>query len=337
MPGYNSNNNRSYRRSSPNLSRFQRDSDERKMRGLSSLDMFNQVSTKSGFLGLGSFGVQGQEAGYGGTLDEATTERKKYKKDTAEYNKINEPIQKAIGSGNNWKEQSVAFLEQNKFIKGEAGKGLMGMIGKTGLGKKAKAFGSKIATSALGTKAAALYAGAAPFVAPIMAGKAIYDFAGQQVDRYEGLEAGIKTGETALKDITSERNEAKSAMLGRDKELATLVEEKKGLLTQQLGSRAEQVLSGAERNTRKTGLETSDSSTRIENLNKQGIKTSYFNSSDALRRAKKSGNLNNANTYADVNQGLMGRAQGLQSDIDSMDQDRKDMKGMYQFSKMIRG
>ena len=334
MPGYNSNNNRRYR-SGMNLDRFQSDSDERKSRGQSSLGAFNQIVQANDGL-LGEWGKE--EQGFQGTIDDASAARDKLDKGTAGYNKVNDLIQNAMkGAGDDWAKSKANFLKQNKYMTGKAGKGLLGMFGKTGAGQAVKAWGTKMAGSALGQKAVALSAGIGAVAAPLMAAKQVWDFAGQQVDRYEGIEEGIATGNVGQKDIKSERREAKSTMLGKNQELATRVKESKGILTKQLGSKAEQVLSGAEMVQSKSNLQNSDSSNRINDMNRDGIKSSWVNNSDALQRQQKAGNLSNANMYADENQGLMGRAQDLQAQIDSLDQERKDMKGMYQVSKMIRG
>lgn len=342
MPRYNNNSDRRYRNNGFSLDRFSSDSIERKERGLNSLGAFNEVVRASG--GLGSFSTLGTEGAFGGKLADAEKEKNRLQslggnyQETDEYKNVQGLLNNAYKgvAPDDWAKKASNFAEQNMGTLAKEGTGMLGkLFGKSKLGQTLKAKGAELAASTLGKNAVAAYGAGSAILGPAVALKQLNDFTGQTIDRYEGLEEGIATGNLGLADIKSERRQAKSNLLSANRDISDRVQENRGKLTKQIGGKAEQVLTAAESMIGKTNIENSDSSNRTISTNKEGLNSAFIDNSQGLARQAKAGQLKNLDSYANINQGLIGRSGDLQAQVDALDEERKGMKGLYQISNMI--
>ena len=206
-------------------------------------------------------------------------------------------------------------------------------------GQAIKDFGTKavgkLAESAVGQGLGAVASGLMSVAGPVMMAKQIYDFANQTVDAYEGYEQGLKNAAFTKKDYESQRNTGKANMLYKNREIANAIDDRRGVLSEHIGSKAEQVISAGNKVASKSNMETIQGSSENVKKDKQGLVTAYMENSRALNKKKENLQSTNIDSYSRMNQGLMQEESALQENIDEMDQSRKDMKGMYQVSKAL--
>ena len=358
MPTYNQNNNR-----------FLQAAQDSRKGAFESVGAASQIyqflGDKNGSL-LGNFATQGSQPAFS-SLAEAEKFRNANRNDTGVQDLINKAY-KGVAP-DDYAKKASNFLEQNVEMPGQEGQGLLGGLQQMGTGlntltggyaekvgdyamekvgnyamdklggQAIKDFGtkavSKIAESAVGQGLGAVASGLMSVAGPAMMAKQIYDFANQTVDAYEGYEQGLKNAAFTKKDYESQRNTGKANMLYKNREIANAIDDRRGVLSEHIGSKAEQVISAGNKVASKSNMETIQGSSENVKKDKQGLVTAYMENSRALNKQKENLQYTNIDSYSRMNQGLMQEESALQENIDEMDQSRKDMKGMYQVSKAL--
>ena len=203
-------------------------------------------------------------------------------------------------------------------------------------GEAVKQFGTnmlaKTGLSGLAGSAGAVMGALGPIGSAIGIAQAGKELVDSTISQYEGLESGIQTGQTMQKDLTSRSNEAKNRMFAMNKDMADMLEERKGTLRSKLGSQAEQVLQMGEQSAR-SGLESQPSVTA---KNREGLIDAYMDNSNALGKQMENLRLSNVDAYRRQKQGLIAEGQDLQASIDDMQSQKDDMEWQYNTANAVK-